>query len=56
MIVSLYFFRTLKYRVSQKKKFRRFEGCGIKSMSLIFKTKFLIYHSKVNLDEKNFVW
>ena len=39
------------YRLSQK-KFRRLEGCGIKSMRPIFKTKMLIYQSKVNLDEK----
>ena len=40
-----------KYRVSQK-KFRCLEGCGIKSMRPIFKTKMLIYQSRVNLDEK----
>ena len=41
------------YRMSQK-KFRRLEGCGIKSMWPIFKTKVLIYHSKANLDVKIF--
>ena len=35
-----------------KKKFRRLEGCGIKSMWPIFKTKKFIYQSKINLDEK----
>ena len=35
-----------------KKKFRRLEGCGIKSMCRIFKTEMFIYQSKVNLDEK----
>ena len=40
-------------RVSQN-KFRRLEleGCGIKSMRPILKTKVLIYHSKANLDYK----
>ena len=39
------------YGVCQK-KFRLLEGCGIKSMRPIFKTKVIIYHSKANLDEK----
>ena len=35
-----------------QKKFRRLEGCAIKSMSSTFKTEMFIYLSKVNLDEK----
>ena len=35
-----------------QRKFRRLEGCGIESMRPIFKTKMLIYHSNVNLDDK----
>ena len=40
-----------KYQVS-KKKFRLLKGCGIRSMSLIYKTEMFIYQSKVSLDEK----
>ena len=39
------------YRVSQK-KFKRLVGCYIKSIGPIFKTEFLFYLSKANLDEK----
>ena len=39
-----------------KKRFRRLEGFGIKSMWAIYKTKVLIYLSKANLEEKIFVW
>ena len=35
-----------------QKKFRRLEGCGIKSMRPIFKTEMLIYQSKANLYER----
>ena len=35
-----------------QKKFRRLEGCEIKSMRPIFETKMLIYQSKANLDGK----
>ena len=35
-----------------KKKFRRLEDCGIKSMWPILKTEMFIYQSTVNLDEK----
>ena len=34
----------------------RFAGCKIKSTRLIFKTVMLMYKSKANIDEKNFVW
>ena len=35
-----------------KKKLTRFAGNGIKNMRAIFKTKMLIYQSKINLDER----
>ena len=42
----------ITYRMSQKEMFTRLVGCGIKSLSPIFKTKMFICQSKANLDEK----
>ena len=42
------------YRVSQK-QFTLVAECGIKSMWPVFNSEMLIYQSKANLDEKDFL-